>query len=65
MADAVGPILIAAFALALVIVLWRRGRRADRSRDHAPSQVPIEEQSSIDLWRDISEGRDPTDDRPE
>ena len=35
MADAAGPILIAVVVAALVVILWRRGRRADKTRDRA------------------------------
>jgi hypothetical protein len=61
MADAVGPILIAVVAVVLVVVLWRRGRRADQGRARVVRRAPIEEQTSAELWRDISEGHDPTE----
>ncbi|MEP9380887.1 Trp biosynthesis-associated membrane protein [Nocardioides sp. KR10-350] len=41
------------------------GRRYDAPTSGPATEAPLEEQSSLDLWKSIGEGRDPTADGPE
>jgi hypothetical protein len=41
------------------------GRRYDAPTGAVAPAVPLEERSSIDVWKALDEGRDPTAERPE
>lgn len=62
---AVGAVVTAVAAVAGVVLAgsWpEMGRKYDAPAGAAPARVPLEEQSSLDVWKTLDEGRDPTSD---
>lgn len=58
-----GAVLTLAAAVAAVRLApsWpEMGRRYDAPAGAKPEQKPLEEQSTIDVWKSLDEGRDPT-----
>ena len=58
-----GAVLTVAAAAAAVRLApsWpEMGRRYDAPDAAKPAQKPLEEQSTIDVWKSLDEGRDPT-----
>lgn len=61
----VGALVAAATAIAGIVLApgWpEMGRKYDAPAGAAPARVPLEEQSSLDVWKTLDEGRDPTTD---